>query len=281
MASLTAAEVQKLYKDCRDRFGDFPSPEADPSADQLASLKQVVASGSAPYADFSLFGPHGLRLFRKQTFTAYQLNVATGEWTKREQPGPASYHAWVEAWKVLRTLLLLLEVADSERLDAYSEHIRGYVTQFGDQAWWLIYRAECRLRSEHMERLRRILHEKPEYGHTQARSWNAVFAAAIRDSEFWTRELITPAMLWLSQQQSSASQGQGGGNASTGGSPSKRARPAEEREDKKKGKKQKKYEGEDLSEKKGDTFVLNRRGARICEGYNRGKCGSLTRSPFC
>eukprot|EP00439_Symbiodinium_sp_Y106_P037384 s2320_g4.t1 len=112
--------------------------------------------------------------FRKQTFTAYQLNVATGEWTKQEQPGPASYHAWVEAWKVLRTSLLL-EVADSERLDAYSEHIRGYVTQFGDQAWWLIYREECRLRSEHMERLRRILHEKPEYGYTQARAKSAVF----------------------------------------------------------------------------------------------------------
>ena len=132
---LGQAEVQQLYQDYKTKFGDYPSPEADPSADQLASLRQVVSAGSAPYADFSLFGPHGLRLLRKQTFTSYTLNVATGEWSKKEQPGPASYHAWVEAWKVLRTALLLLEVADAERLDAYAEHVRSFVTQFGDTAW--------------------------------------------------------------------------------------------------------------------------------------------------
>ena len=129
VSPLANTEVQKLYADYKAKYGDFPSPEADPSADQLASIKQVVASGSAPYADFSLFGPHGLRLLRKQTFTSYQLNAAMGEWTKREQPGPASYHNWMEAWKVLRTSLLLLEVADAERLDAYAEHVRSFVTQ--------------------------------------------------------------------------------------------------------------------------------------------------------
>ncbi|CAE7734064.1 SMYD2, partial [Symbiodinium necroappetens] len=99
VVSLGNLEIQKLYADYKAKFGDHPSVEADPSADQLASLKQVVAAGSVPYADFSLFGPHGLRLLRKQTFTSYTLNVATGEWSKKEQPGPSSYHSWVEAKK--------------------------------------------------------------------------------------------------------------------------------------------------------------------------------------
>ena len=188
---LGQAEVQQLYQDYKTKFGDYPSPEADPSADQLASLRQVVSAGSAPYADFSLFGPHGLRLLRKQTFTSYTLNVATGEWSKKEQPGPASYHAWVEAWKVLRTALLLLEVADAERLDAYAEHVRSFVTQFGDSAWWLVYRAENRMRCEHMERIRRVLHDRPDHGYTAARPWNSAFAAAVKDGDFWTRELVT------------------------------------------------------------------------------------------
>ena len=162
----------------RRSLGDHPSAEADPSVDQQASLKQVVAAGSVPYADFSLFGPHGLRLLRKQTFTSYTLNVATGEWSRKEQPGPSFYHSWVEAWKVHRTALLLLETVDSERLDAYAEHVR------------------C----EHMERLRRTLHDKPAHGYTAARPWNAVFAAAICDGDYWTRELVTPATLWLSQR---------------------------------------------------------------------------------
>ncbi|CAE7597393.1 unnamed protein product, partial [Symbiodinium microadriaticum] len=87
VVSLGNLEIQKLYADYKAKFGDHPSAEADPSADQLASLKQVVAAGSVPYADFSLFG---LRLLRKQTFTSYTLNVATGEWSKKEQPGPSS-----------------------------------------------------------------------------------------------------------------------------------------------------------------------------------------------
>ena len=193
VVSLGNLEIQKLYADYKAKFGDHPSAEADPSADQLASLRQVVAAGSVPYADFSLFGPHGLRLLRKQTFTSYTLNVATGEWSKKEQPGPSSYHSWVEAWKVYRTALLLLETVDAERLDAYAEHVRSFVTQFGDSAWWLVYRAENRLRCEHMERLRRTLHDKPAHGYTAARPWNAVFAAAVRDGDYWTRELVTPA----------------------------------------------------------------------------------------
>ncbi|CAE7663019.1 Eef2k, partial [Symbiodinium necroappetens] len=179
VVSLGNLEIQKLYAHYKAKFGDHPSAEADPSADQLASLKQVVAAGSVPYADFSLFGPHGLRLLRKQTFTSYTLNVATGEWSKKEQPGPSSYHSWVEAWKVYRTALLLLETVDAERLDAYAEHVRSFVRAHGKA------------------QERRTLHDKPAHGYTAARPWNAVFAAAIRDGDYWTRELVTPATLWL------------------------------------------------------------------------------------
>ena len=274
VVSLGNLEIQKLYADYKAKFGDHPSAEADPSADQLASLKQVVAAGSVPYADFSLFGPHGLRLLRKQTFTSYTLNVATGEWSKKEQPGPSSYHSWVEAWKVYRTALLLLETVDAERLDAYAEHVRSFVTQFGDSAWWLVYRAENRLRCEHMERLRRTLHDKPAHGYTAARPWNAVFAAAIRDGDYWTRELVTPATLWLSQRPgrtSSPNRG-GGGQSSTGRRPDEGAdsgNPSPKKKSKKK-----RYEGEDQSVKQDGVFVKNRRGAKICADFNKGKCGS-------
>ena len=53
--------------------------------------------------------------------------------------------------------MLLLETAKAERLDAYSEFVRSQVTQFGDEAWSFISRADTRLRSEHLDRLRRQL----------------------------------------------------------------------------------------------------------------------------
>ena len=80
----------------------------------VASLNQVFASGSAPCADFSFFGPHGLWLASNQTFMSYQLTVALD---RAGAPGPASYHGWMEAWKVIRTSRLLFKVA-MPRLDA-------------------------------------------------------------------------------------------------------------------------------------------------------------------
>ncbi|CAE7648821.1 unnamed protein product [Symbiodinium sp. CCMP2592] len=245
---LEQTETQTLYTEYKKKYGDFPSHESDPSLDQLSALKQVLQAGAAPYTDFSLFGPHGLRLLRKQSFTAYVLNVSTGEWTKKEQPGPGSFHAWYEAWKVYRTAMLLLEVVDSERLDSYAEHVRSFLTQFGDSAWWLIYKAENRLRCEHLERLRRRLHDQPDFGYTPARPWNAAFAAAVKDMEFWTRELVTPATLWLS---------------GTSGPPRPAIPPPsqEEEPNPRPGKAKRKYTGDDHSEKEGNVFVKNRRGA--------------------
>ena len=134
------AEVTGMYERYRNRYGDFPSVDADVSRDQLAALSQVLAAHAVPYADFSIFGPHGQRLLRRQTFQSYSLNVSTGEWAKKEQPGPGSFYEWYKAWRCYRTALLLLEAAEAERLDAYAEHIRGFVTQFGEEAWPFIFR---------------------------------------------------------------------------------------------------------------------------------------------
>ena len=99
---LTDAEVQGMYERYRNRFGDFPSVDADVSRDQLAALSQVLAATAVPYADFSIFGPHGQRLLRRQTFQSYTLNVSTGEWARKEQPGPSSFYDWYKAWRRYR-----------------------------------------------------------------------------------------------------------------------------------------------------------------------------------
>ena len=271
------SELQVMYTDYKAKFGDFPGPDVDPSPDQLAALKQVLAAGSPPYADFSIFGPYGLRLLRKQSFTSYTLNVATGEWSKREQPGPSTFHAWYQAFKVLRAALLLLDAVDAERLDAYSELVRGFVQQFGDDAWWIIYRAESRMRSEHLERIRRLLAGDPAFGFTAARPWNASFAGAIKEQDFWTRELVTPATLWLAQHKSSAAKAPGG-SGSTGGPGIPPPEPAEA---KRRARAKRKFQGEDLSRKEGDVYVLNRKGVEICKNYNQGKCGTAAAQGRC
>ena len=88
-----------MYQRYKDKFGDFPTSDTDVSRDQLSALAQVIAAGATPFADFSIFGPYGQRLLKRQTFMSFQLNVASGEWTRHEQPGPADFHSWCKIWK--------------------------------------------------------------------------------------------------------------------------------------------------------------------------------------
>ena len=89
---LSPTEITEMYTRYKNRFGDHPSPEVEPTPDQISTLHQLlIQAGAAPYADFSVWGLHALRTLRKSVFTSYTLNSATGEWSKKEMPeGPTS-----------------------------------------------------------------------------------------------------------------------------------------------------------------------------------------------
>ena len=268
---LTQREMSLMYDQYKAKFGDFPSPDADISPDQLAALAQVIRAGATPFADFSIFGPYGQRLLRRQTFTSYQLSTATGEWQKREQPGPADYHAWHQCYKVYRTGMLLLEAADAERLDAYGEHVRSFVTQFSEEAWFIVARADHRLRSEHLDRLRRELRADPAFGFTEANPWSACLARAVKDGDFWNREVVTPATLWLSRAKKEvASVANTGGDISPGPPKKRKTRAARH------------YNGDDMSKKGSDGhYSHNRKGHEICRLFGKGKCSSKAAQSKC
>ncbi|CAJ1428913.1 unnamed protein product [Effrenium voratum] len=202
IVQLSHEEVTKMYSDYKAKFGDYPSLDVEPTMDQLAAISQLVKSNSLPYVDFSVFGPHGLRQLRRAVFTSYTLNAATGEWSKKETPGPDSIQAWERCFKTYRVSLLLLGVVDSERLESYMEFIKDLHSQFGHDCWGIIYRADVRMRTEFMDRIRRSLHESPQFGYTKAALWSAVFAMAIREAEFWSKEVKTPATLLLARNKS-------------------------------------------------------------------------------
>ena len=157
----------------------------------------------------------------------------------------------------------MLEAAEAERLDAYAEHIQGFVTQFGEEAWPFICKADSRMRSEQLERLRRELNANPALGYVAATPWSACYAAAIKDTEFWNKELTTPTTLFLAR--------------------AKRSPGAADEEDQQEGDSKRRkgqrtnrtYKGEDKSKRGSDgTYSHNRRGVEICRLYNGDKCGT-------
>jgi hypothetical protein len=68
---LSETEVAEMYTSYKRRFGDLPSAESDVSKNQLSALAQILVAKAVPFADLSIFGPHGQRLLRRQTFLAH------------------------------------------------------------------------------------------------------------------------------------------------------------------------------------------------------------------
>lgn len=263
---LEQSEIRAMYDEYVRRYGDTPSPETEPTSDQLAAVKQLLLTNCNPYVDFSVFGPRGHRLLRKMMFATVTLN-ANGEWARRELPGPPTFEEWFNIFRCYRTTFLLLEAASAERLDGYCEHIRQFHLKFGRQCWDIIYLADTHMRGEEFERLRRKLHTAPAHGYREAAPWSAVFAQAVKEDSFWTNEVITPSTLRLSQSKTNPLPDSPTraplGSAEPGSASDRKSQP-----------KRKRYDGDDLSRTDGKIFTHNRRGTEVCKLWNEGKCGS-------
>lgn len=265
IVQVAKSELDKMYGDYKAKFGAHPAPDTDPTADQISGLKQLVATGALPYVDFSVWTPHGLRHLRKQVFTSHILNAATGEWTKKELPGPSDVDSWMRAYKTFRIAMVLMGAADTEHLEAYSDYIKDLSQQFGADAWGIIYKADCRMRSEYMERIRRALEENPAHGYSPASPWSAVFASAIREAEYWRKEVTTPATLLLARAKAPRTSGEDSDS-------DRRPRPGAGAK-----KKKRKAGGKDdlsvFDSVKG-FYTKNRKGIEICERFQKHNCGN-------
>ena len=268
VTALPNGELQKMFEDYKTVYGDLPSTETEPTADQVAAVKQLLVSGSSPYIDFGVFGPHGQRILRKLTFRTYTLN-SQGEWAKRELPGPPDFETWFSVYRCMRTTFLLLKAASAERLDSYCEFIRSMHNRFGAQCWDIIYVADTRMRGEEFERIRRRLISEPAHGFTEANPWSAVFAQAVREEGFWNKEVVTEATLRLAQHRTNPVRDlRSELPAPLIGSPgSTTPEPKSSR------KKRKAQETEDKSIQDGGVYTHNRRGVEVCALWNKGQCG--------
>ena len=146
ITQIESGEISRLYQEYSAKYGACPAPEVDPTGDQLSALLQLIRAQAIPYVDLSIWGPFGLRSLRKQVFTSYILNAATGEWSKKEAPGPPNIMAWERGFRTFKCAMLLLQAADSERLDSYMDFVKDLNDQFSHDCWGIIYtklRFEC------------------------------------------------------------------------------------------------------------------------------------------
>ena len=211
LTRLPQSDIRKLFADYEDKRGAEPSEDIEPTVEQISAVAQVLKADLTPYADFSVYGPHGRRLLQKLTYLAWTY-LPDGSWQRRELPGPPSVDHWWASYRVLRTTYLLLDAVATETLDNYGELIRGFVTQYGDSVWFLVYNADVRMRAERFQRLRR--HAERDHdaavasgrrsSFDPARPWNTVFSMALVDKDWWEENIHRTALLYLARVKSAA-----------------------------------------------------------------------------
>jgi hypothetical protein len=194
--------VRTLFAEYQREYGDMSAPDIEPIGEEIFAVHQLMASGAPPYIDFAIFGPHGQRTLRKLSHTALRYNPLDGSWKRKEQDGPASFEAWWKSWRAFKTTLLLLDAVLPERLDRYAGHIVDLTVTYGHQHWWLVYRADVRMRQSRMCR-RHCLAPPVPHSAFATRPWDAIFLEAIAQRDCWDTEVCTPALLLTARQSHS------------------------------------------------------------------------------
>ena len=132
-----STEINTWLQNYHAVMGAMPEEAEEPSPNQLAALsKRVHRDDAPPYVDFAVFGPYERKLTKVQKCRIY-TPLGDGTYLQRDLPGPPTYQGWVAAWRVLKTALIMLNVASLASLEIYGKHIEKMVTQW-PSAWGLI-----------------------------------------------------------------------------------------------------------------------------------------------
>ena len=269
--------------------------------EQLSSLKHVLANSRPPFADFSVFGPHGIRLYKKHTMSGLTLDM-DGTFSQVEFYGPATYEMWEKSYDVLFTCLVMLDAVSRPRLAAYKSMIKRYALQYGPSVWHLLYQTDVRCREEMMEAMNFRLaanhaaanatpgqygiHPSVISSYDPLRPWDSVWHAVVKEETWWRKEFETPAMLIITRINSlhnsldgdivlSGASGSGSAAPHRPGPPTRA--PAAQAQ---KGKKQKqKQHGPQRGGS--DGMHTNRTGKNFCSDFQNGRCSNSVTGCAC
>ena len=263
---LDSGSIQAAFERYKKSFGDFPPAEEEPTGDQLTALKAVVDAQGPPYADFGIWGPHGYRILKKIKMRGLRISPS-GELATVELAGPGSFEQWDACFRVFRSAAVMLNMLSPSKCEAYMNLIRKYNTKYGHKCWHIIYQADVRARQEHWERCRREAAEEHckanAAGQTHAfdvsKPWEYALMLLINDFRLWKDELEDPCILVMTKMNAANTLPDDGKR-----DPSDAARLKDAGV---------KLRPEDRNHNVVDgKYTTNRRGVRLCDGFNAGEC---------
>lgn len=156
---LNPANIRTMIADWRELENDGEDPleeeEEEATGDQLTALDYRLKQGAMPFVDFAVWRPFGARFGRLLKFVDYFPQPKEGFVTK-EINGPVSFEEWKKSWRVFVFAMVVIGAASRSRLTKYELRIQKLHETY-PKFWWIIGLADIRMRSEHLERIRRRL----------------------------------------------------------------------------------------------------------------------------
>lgn len=279
----------------------------EPTADQLALLRQLLKENSPPYVDFAVWGPYGGRVKKALAHKGLTFN-AQSQLVPDEFRGPPSIEHWMACWRVFQTGMIMLDAADHPCLEAYARHTAKLALQFGPGAWATLYQAEVRLRREMLERVRdeeldnlkQAIDANGDYPFDPRRPWGTCLEAAVTKQRwltYWMDTVTVPSIMIATtaganhilggdaEVASSSSshlatayttdpvaprisaRGRGGGGGGRGDK-----RPTKEDQGGKAAKQQRTRDDKIHAVSNDGVYTTNRKGHPLCAGFQNGSC---------
>jgi len=250
--TLSDTDITAAYLKYSEKMGKPPAEDREPSFEQVIAIQHLLKSSAPPYADFSVFGPHPIRMRERMKLGGFPL-AADGSLQKCELFGLSSFADWSKSYKVLATILIIIR-------------------RRGVELWNVDQAAATRA------------------SFNPDSPWRYVWSNSVLDASFWLREVQEECLLMITKSTSQDTTLDGDAFISGirgslpsqigGGHPLSRDRSPRWNPPPPSGPGQK---GHDKGGKRGDEherqqnlgaddlFTTNRAGRELCQKFQRGK----------
>ena len=257
---LDEGTLSALRSNYIETYGDEPLNGVDATDGQLTALSFVVGCGLPPYADFAVFGPHGVRTEKRMRF-AQHFQDTSGKWRAIEQAGPANLEVWRACWETFAVAAVSLKVAKLATLARYAQKFEERCNRY-PKAWHLCVRADDRCRAEfwvaERRRQQRFSEAHPSLtANDPLMPWNLVIKGSSENLGYWLHELQELALMYTQQAEAPPSHIHQLRDAPP---------PRKDKGNKGKG-------GQGHPRKRGAQYVTNKQGREVCWKFNKKTCG--------
>ena len=212
--------------------------------------------------------------------------LANGEMRTIEILGPATFIMWTGCYDVLETGLISWDIVCIAFICGYKDVVKSYVERYGEGVWHIIYQADCRMRQEQMERIRRRGQDEfdkataasQHHDFDPSKPWNWCWDQAAKDVNFWRKEVEEPCLLVLSKSSPLQSfidgdaNIQGGMGFGRGGGSGQQPRGTKRQFDDTAAARQSQLTDFRAHNVKDGVYSTNRRGIDLCPGWQDGSC---------